>query len=238
LHKAGKLNEVQERFWQEKPAEELYDLSNDPDEVKNLADSPDHKDVLARMRGALRGHLLAIRDNGFIPEGSPLEGFVPTRDEAAYPLAKILDFADVVTRRDAANVPQFVQGLTDANEVMRYWAALGCLLLRDKAAPAKAALLTGLADASPHVRVVAAEALCHLGEGARGLAVLGELLTKDASAKVRLQAANALDHLGAAAKPALGALRAATKDDDDYVKRAVRYTAAVLAGEEPPGEGD
>jgi arylsulfatase A-like enzyme len=126
LHKAGKLNDVQERFWGEKPAEELYDLSNDPDEVKNLVDSPEHKDVLVRMRAALRAHLLEIRDNGFIPEGSPLEGFVPTRDEGAYPLGKILDFADVVTRRDAANLPEFVKGLGDANEVVRYWSALGC----------------------------------------------------------------------------------------------------------------
>jgi HEAT repeat protein len=95
-----------------------------------------------------------------------------------------------------------------------------------------------LEDASPHVRVVAAEALCRIGESERGLAVLSELLNKHANAKVRLQAANALDHLGALARPALAALRSAEKDEDDYVKRAVRYTAAVLVGEEPPGEGE
>ncbi|MDB5324070.1 MAG: sulfatase [Phycisphaerales bacterium] len=238
LHKAGKLNEVQERFWGEKPAEELYDLSTDPDEVKNLVDSPEHKEVLGRMRAALRGHILEIRDNGFIPEGSPLEGFVETRDEGAYPLAKIVDFADVVTRRDVENLPRFVTGLGDANEVMRYWAALGCLMLREKAGAGKEALVKALGDASPHVRVVAAEALCRIGEAGRGLAALSDLLTKDTNAKVRLQAANALDHLGIIAKPALGALKAAGKDVDDYVKRAADYTAAVLAGEEPPQGGE
>jgi len=40
LHKAGKLNEVQERFWHEKPAEELYDLSKDPEQVVNVAADP------------------------------------------------------------------------------------------------------------------------------------------------------------------------------------------------------
>jgi hypothetical protein len=238
LHKAGKLNEVQERFWHEKPAEELYDLSADPDEVKNLVDSPEHAPVLQRMRAALRAHLLEIRDNGFIPEGSPLEGFVPTRDDAAYPLAKILDFAEVVTQRDAGNLDQFVKSLTDANEVTRYWAALGCLMIREKAAPAKQSLIKAIADASPHVQVIAAESLCHIGETARGVDVLGELLTKHANPKVRLQAANALDHLGDAARPALPALRTAAKDQDDYVKRAAGYTAATLAGAEPPSEGD
>jgi arylsulfatase A-like enzyme len=238
LHKAGKLDAVQERFWQEKPEEELYDLSADPDEVNNLATSPEHAETIRRMRTALREHMLRIRDNGFIPEGSPMEGYAATRDKEAYPLERLIDFADVVTKRDPASIPQFVKAMTDANEAVRYWAVLGCLMVGDKATPAKGALVAALGDASPHVRVVAAEALCRIGEAPRGLAALGELLTTHTNPKVRLQAANSLDHLGDLAKPALDALRKATRDEDDYVKRASRYTAAVLAGERPPGEGE
>ncbi len=54
LYDAGKLKPPMTYFWQTKPAEELYDLQNDPDEVDNLADSPQHQEVLARMRAALR----------------------------------------------------------------------------------------------------------------------------------------------------------------------------------------
>ena len=40
LHLAGGLPEVQDRFWREKPYEELYDLEADPDEVTYLVDDP------------------------------------------------------------------------------------------------------------------------------------------------------------------------------------------------------
>ena len=39
----GKLNEAQSHFWKTKPAEELYDLQTDPDEVNNLISFEDHK---------------------------------------------------------------------------------------------------------------------------------------------------------------------------------------------------
>jgi len=67
---AGQLNQAQSHFWQEKPAEELYDLKTDPDEVNNLvdSDSPEHRTVLERMRAAHRKHSAAIRDVGFLPE--------------------------------------------------------------------------------------------------------------------------------------------------------------------------
>jgi HEAT repeat protein len=237
LHKEGKLNEVQDRFWHEKPAEELYDLQSDPDEVKNLAESQENQEVLNRLRAALRKHLLEIRDNGFIPEGSPLEGFDASRDPTAYPLEKIIDFIDIVTKRDAENVPQLVERMKDADPTIRYWAVLGCVMLKEKCAPAKEALVAAIGDSSPHVRVVAAEALCRIGEADRALPVLTQHLLKHENAKIRLQAANSLDHLGMLAKPAWAQIRMATQDQDDYVKRATRYTAAILAGEEPPGEG-
>ena len=64
----GKLNEAQSIFWKTKAPEELYDLDNDPDEVRNLADSPNHQAILKRMRNALTEHVFAIRDVGFLPE--------------------------------------------------------------------------------------------------------------------------------------------------------------------------
>src|SRR5262249_50071303 len=49
-HDAGQLTREQEIFWQTKPPEELYDLEVDPDEVHNLAASPEHRAILAKLR--------------------------------------------------------------------------------------------------------------------------------------------------------------------------------------------
>ena len=47
----GKLNQAQSLFAApEKPIEELFDLKADPDEVRNLASDPKHRQVLQALR--------------------------------------------------------------------------------------------------------------------------------------------------------------------------------------------
>jgi len=60
-----------------KPAEELYDLENDPDEVTNLASSPAHEETLKRMRAALDKWMPDIHDLGTIPEKELIEKMRP-----------------------------------------------------------------------------------------------------------------------------------------------------------------
>ena len=50
------------------PREELYDLKNDPYEVRNLAGNTEYSDKLIELRKALAGWQLEIGDKGFIPE--------------------------------------------------------------------------------------------------------------------------------------------------------------------------
>ena len=69
LRAEGKLTPVQEVLLApSRPAEELYDLRNDPYETKSLVDSSDHQEVLARMRGALAQWIDESDDQGRIPE--------------------------------------------------------------------------------------------------------------------------------------------------------------------------
>ena len=69
LNAAGKLRGPQMQYFREtKPLEELYDTAGDPHEVKNLADDPEYKDVLERMRKAHMKWVKETRDIGRIPE--------------------------------------------------------------------------------------------------------------------------------------------------------------------------
>lgn len=231
-YKAGRLNEIQSQFWNQKPAEELYDSVNDPWEVNNLADDPQYKDVLQRMQQACRNWLLEIRDSGFLPESEFVEisktgtiyDFV--RSEK-YDLERIMDVANKATSRNESELDELVRLMEDKDRFVRFWAVTGCVVLGEKAKPAIPALVKCLKDEYPDVRINAAEALCNLGNVDDGLPVLIQELSND-NTKAALRAANSLQYIGKAAKPALKALEAQFENNDDYVQRAVKFTAGKL----------
>ena len=104
LHEAGKLTAAQEIFWKPKPAEELYDLTNDPDEIDNLAGLPEHQQTLVRLRNPQQNLARTIRDVGFLPEGeiharsARTTPYDMAHDEAKYPLDRIMQAAELASR--------------------------------------------------------------------------------------------------------------------------------------------
>lgn len=65
----GQLNEMQARFMAErKPAEEFFDLENDPHETVNLVDSSAHRDALNKLRKAIDSWIVETGDTGATPE--------------------------------------------------------------------------------------------------------------------------------------------------------------------------
>ncbi len=69
LNAEGKLKGAQKQYFEEtKPVEELYDTLNDPHEVNNLADNPEYKSVLERMRKVHKEWMKETSDVGLIPE--------------------------------------------------------------------------------------------------------------------------------------------------------------------------
>jgi hypothetical protein len=235
-HLAGRLNPVQERFFGEKPAEEFYDLAADPDEIQNLIDVPEQRERIATMSAALDAHMLAINDNGFIPESASLEGYEASREPGAYPLQRVMQVASKAIRRDPRLAAELGVLLGDRNEAIRFWAAQGLLMLRASASPAKRALTACLEkDSSLPVRIVAAEALASLGEPARSVRYLSELVDSQADARVRLQALNALTFIGEPARSALPVIeRASQTAPDEYIRNASRYLSFVLRGTYTP----
>jgi len=58
-----------------RPAEELYDTANDPDEVRNLAEDPKYRETLQRMRLSLGGWESETQDLGRIPESHDVTAY-------------------------------------------------------------------------------------------------------------------------------------------------------------------
>lgn len=172
MYDEGKLKAPQTYFWEQKPAEELYDLEYDPDEVKNLVESPSHRAVLQRFRKAHQHWVLETRDLGFLPEGeihargddkTPYE---MGQDRAHYNLEAIFETAQMAADRDEASIPGLLDALESDDSAIRYWGALGFLIRGESAVQQNtSSLLQALKDESPYVRAVAGEALGRFTEG-------------------------------------------------------------------------
>ncbi len=222
LHREGRLNPVQNRIFQPKPPEELYDTQKDPHELENLVGRHEFAGVLARMRAECDAWLRDIRDVSFTPEldmhrltraSTPYEF---ARDPHRYPLDRVLRLAAMAASGNAANLPEFVKNLRGENTVLQYWGAIGCRVLDAKAAPAREALAAAMKNSpSPSVRMAAAELLCRLGESAGPLAVLQAYLTHE-EPWTRMHAAVTLGWLGDRARPAVPALKKAAQDKERY----------------------
>ena len=234
-HRAGTLNAVQDRFFDKKPFEELYDLSADPHEVRNLAGEASARATLSALSRALDAHMVAINDNGFIPEGLAGEGYVESRDTTAYPLGEVMALAATAARGEATNIATLQRALASRNAVLRYWAATGLLILGSAAAPARTALEAAMRDdPAPQVRVVAAEAVAAIGAPEEPVRLLAALADRPPTWQVQLQALNALTFIGAPAQGALNSAKRAAESDQEYVRSAGRYLTAVLTGTYTP----
>lgn len=237
LHLEGDLDAVQDRFWGEKPAEELYDLETDPDEVHNLVDVPEHRDRLDALREALDEHMLAINDNGFIPEGSPVEGYDASREPGAYPLAKLMALGELAIARDGSNLDALLEALGDDNPVVRYWGALGCSMLGSDAEPASSRLVERMRDGGEDrwVRVQCADAVARAGGVEAAVDLLAEVAGHDGEPyPTRLQAVRSLALIGTGAVSATAALTAATADPNEYVSAAAQHALDVVGGTYAP----
>jgi arylsulfatase A-like enzyme len=242
LYKEGKLQPPQTYFWEPKPAEELYDLQTDRDEVKNLAASPEHAAVLERFRRAHREHELAVRDVGLLPEpefhrraaAANATPYEIGHDPGQYPCERVLDAADFASAKRPDTDGVLGKYLQDADAGVRYWGAVG-LLVRGAAAVvgARSALDKALADSSPSVRVAAAEALGTHGspdERAKAMTTLLALADSVANGSyVAMMALNAISNLGDTARPYKERIAALTIVDPKSPERVNKeYTTRLV----------
>lgn len=239
LFDEGKLNDAPAAFWKQKAPEELYDLDNDPDEVKNLAESPEHQEILKRLRAEQQAHVLRVRDVDLLPEGDMQrrsEGTTPYElghDNAKYPLDRVMAAAELASMLKPNSIGELRKLLADGDSGVRYWAAMGLLMRGSKAVEeSRTDLENSLTDTAPTVRVAAAEALARFGSEAglaKGLPVLLECASPTKhGAYVAVQALNAIDMLGERAAGVKEAVRKLPSQDPKAPGRANGYVARLI----------
>ena len=226
-YKAGECNKYQRQFFEPRPPEMLFDTQADPHEVNNLAADPNYRDVLQNMRRILFRQMREIRDTGIMPEPIMNERITDTTrfeffHSDALDYDRVLQIADMATMGDESNLPELIKLLSDKEETVRYWAAIGCVILGDKAVSASSQLEKALNDPSAAVRVTAAEAIFNLGQEEKALSTLKEALDSDAA----VYALNVLDFMGEKIQPLLNVLKSKIASDwkkGKYEPRLAEY---------------
>lgn len=102
LHAQGKLSGPPAQWMVERrPEFELYDLENDPHEIDNLAESPQHAEKLAELTAALNEWIETSNDQGRTPEDPlPAEYAYRTMVDGWYANNGLLSKADGMLRME------------------------------------------------------------------------------------------------------------------------------------------
>jgi len=137
LFQAAKLNEFQAQFFQTRTAEALYDIENDPHEVKNLADDPTYQTTLVELRKGLQGQLKSMPDLSFYPESYFLENGLSNPIQFGLDnkveIADLIDIADLSLLSFSEAKKGIKKALKSKNPWKRYWGLIVCSNFEEKA---------------------------------------------------------------------------------------------------------
>ena len=125
LFQNGKLNEVQSQFFKPRAHEALYNIDEDPHEIKNLAKDKNYIEILLDLRTKLNDHLVSINDLSFIPEPHLLENglddIVSYSEKNKDLISRLIKISDL-SLNDYKQVSSKIQdALNDINPWVRYW---------------------------------------------------------------------------------------------------------------------
>ena len=162
LYNAGKLSGPQLQFFQGKPVEQLFDTEADPHEVNNLADDPQHADVLKDLRTRLASRMRAMPDLSFYPESklvSIMDDPVGFGQKHKDEISQMADVHDLALLPFSEAKPKVVVALKSENVWLRYSAAMTCSAIGNEASSLVEEVAPLLHDESLVVRIRAAEFL-------------------------------------------------------------------------------
>jgi len=169
LYDAGKLNAEQRQFFEQRPAEMLFDIESDPHEVKNLADDPAHAETLIKMRSRLSEMVKSLPDLSFFPESvlvdeafdNPVKYGRTHREE----ISRMVDIANLQLGSFADVEGELKRALKSDEPWERYWGLIVCSSFGESA-KSMVPLAKTLAETDKTAlnRIRAAEFLALIGE--------------------------------------------------------------------------
>ena len=125
LYKSGELNEVQSQFFEPRPAEQLFDLENDPYELHNLASNLAYAEILANMRLSLSSRVKSINDLSMFPESMLFEEAfddpVVFGRNNSQRISQLVDTADLSLREFDRARDDISLALNSEDPWQRYW---------------------------------------------------------------------------------------------------------------------
>jgi len=163
LYKSGKLNAAQRQFFEPRPAEQLFDLSQDPHEVNDLSQNPAHREVLLDMRQRMTAKVKGINDLSFYPESHmvahALEDGIAFGEKHSRQIGDLVDLADLSLISFSKAERKLSTAMHSENPWSRYWACISATMHGESAKPLVPLAKKLLMDKNLMVRVRAAEFL-------------------------------------------------------------------------------
>lgn len=169
MYEAGQLNDVQSSFFEPQGAEELYDLSKDPNETHNLANLPEYGKELKKLRKLLFNHVTEMNDLGLFPECIWLtegnKGPVAYGTASHRRLSAALETANLQLVNFKTAKKRVLKALDSADPVQRYWALTACVNWGKEAAILAAKVRSSLnKETEPFLRSRALVFLAQIGD--------------------------------------------------------------------------
>ena len=125
LYRSGELDEVQSQFFEPRPAEQLFDLENDPYELQNLAGDFAYAEILGDMRSSLSSKVKSINDLSMFPESMLFEEAfddpVVFGRNNSQRISQLVDTADLSLREFDRARDDISLALNSEDPWQRYW---------------------------------------------------------------------------------------------------------------------
>ena len=228
-HKAGKTDAVTGRFFNTKPMEELYDTTKDPDNVNNLINNPEYKEVIARMSKAMNDWQAKNFDSALLPESEMVKRaadnkmtiYEMVRNSSLYNVDAYLEASSLALKNDPSTLPALMTKLADKDAGVRYWGIVGCFMLQDKTKLDLDKFKPYLNDDSHEVRAMAAWMFYRGGNKDIAKKTWNDLLSNSSYASLKVT--NIIDWIGDGTADYAEAIKACNFSHGGYVDRMKQY---------------